>query len=86
MYAKRKWRKQKMDKNLHKEKKFTFFFTSRSVLHAGDPTWRSGVALQVGIGERREGGGRAEGREAQTPARGEILFELLEIASCNNYH
>lgn len=43
-------------------------------MHAGDPTRRSGVALQVGIGERREGGGRAEGREAQTAARGGVFL------------
>lgn len=52
-------------------------FTSHSVLHAGDPTRRSGVALQVGIGERRGGGGRAKSRKAQAPTRGGISLKMF---------
>lgn len=66
MYAKESYKK------IYQQKNTLLLdpFTSHCVLITGDPIGRSSDALQVGIRERRESGGRAEGRKAQTPTRG----------------
>lgn len=56
---------------------FNFASVSSCVsVNAGDPARRSGDALQICSRERRESGGRAEGRETQAAERGRKFYDF----------
>lgn len=50
--------------------------SSRVPVNAGDPARRAGDALQICGRERRESGGRAEGRETQAAERGRKFYDF----------